>query len=44
MDPKLTDQLEKWKQKWLKMSVEKQFEAAVNIIKGLPKDGNIFNI
>ena len=31
--------LDKWKQNWLKMSVEKQFETAVNIIRGLPKDG-----
>ena len=35
MDPKL----EKWQKHWLKMSIEKQFETAVSIIKNLPKDG-----
>ena len=33
------DQLMRWQNKWLKMSVEKQFESAVSIIKNLPKDG-----
>ena len=28
-----------WKTKWFSMSVEKQFETAVSLIKNLPKDG-----
>ncbi len=39
LDPKLVKPLEKFKEKWFKMSTEQQFQAAVNIIKGLPKDG-----
>ena len=36
---KVSDPLKQWQDKWLKMSVEKQFESAVSIIKNLPKDG-----
>ena len=30
-----------WKTKWFSMSVEKQFETAVSLIKNLPKDGKV---
>ena len=33
------DKLKQWQKHWLKMSVEKQFDTAVSIIKNLPKDG-----
>ena len=33
------EKLEKWKANWMNMTIQKQFETAVNIIKSLPKDG-----
>ena len=38
------DKLTLWKEKWLKMSISKQFETAVSIIRGLPKDGKFKRI
>ena len=34
--------IDTWKTKWFSMSIEKQFETAVSLIKNLPKDGKVY--